>query len=91
MAADKRALLAVRTIVVTTRAAATSHLNAGRADLAAQSAERGRTLLEDFRANRLDGVSPAVAAKLDEAESALESLTKTIEDYEPRVPSAPEP
>lgn len=63
MGSDAANVLALRTVVVTTRAAVRSHLRAGHADLARESAARGLLLLEDVAASRnlRDGESESLA------------------------------
>ena len=52
MASTASDQLAIRTVVVTTRAAVRFHLGTGRRDLARASASRGLLLLEDLDARR---------------------------------------
>lgn len=73
MDTERRARLAVRTIVVSTRAAVGANLALGRTDLAHESARRGLDLLADVRARtEEDGAADA----WDEAERHLASLAE---------------
>lgn len=68
--------LAIRTIVVTTRAAATTNLNQGWADQARESVRRGLTLLEPMRGSGQNGTEEAV----QEAIGELQELEASVSD-----------
>ena len=68
MTATANARLAIRTILVTTRAAVAAHLRMGREDLGRESAHRGLLLLGDVREMARDA---GVGADYDDAEVAI--------------------
>ena len=68
MTATAKALLAIRTILVSTRAAVVAHLRTGREDLGRESAHRGLVLLEDLRTT---AHATDTQAAYDDAERAI--------------------
>jgi hypothetical protein len=67
--------LAIRTIVVTTRAAVSRHVQHGRPDLAHRCVERGRELLADLEETSVNGVGArrgAAVRELDELDLDLD-------------------
>jgi hypothetical protein len=100
MTATGDARLAIRTILVSTRAAVVAHLRTGREDLGRESAHRGLVLLGDLRAAAHDA---GVEADYDNAEVAITKMADAplvaipVEDgdgshpsrTDPRSPAAP--
>jgi len=81
---ESKLLLAIRTIVVTTRVAIRSHRKAGMEDLGRDSARRGAAMLAELgRTLPTDG-SEAVRQAYEKAERELQELT----DAEEEGPSA---
>jgi hypothetical protein len=74
MGSDAADQLAIRTVVVTTRAAARSHRRSDRPDLARESAIRGLLLLEYVAETR--DLRNGAAAILDEARRELRALSE---------------
>lgn len=68
MGNDARLTLAIRTIVVTTRAAVRSNAKIGRPDLASETAQRGVELL--------DGIGPVPPELRDALDAAREELAR---------------
>ena len=100
MTATGDARLAIRTILVSTRAAVVAHLRTGREDMGRESAHRGLMLLGDVRDMARDA---GVEAAYDDAEAAITEMADSprvaipIEEHggshpsrtDPRSPAAP--
>jgi hypothetical protein len=71
MGSERKARLAIRTVVVTTRAAVASHVRAGRRELRIASIQRGIALLRDLR-DRV--IREGARAEYEDAERQLNDL-----------------
>jgi hypothetical protein len=78
-----RQLLAIRTILVGTRAAVHSHRRAEQPDLERMSLERGLQLLEHFLARHPDGLSPEAEHSFEDARRELRALVEAADDEAP--------
>lgn len=85
VSSDVRPLLAIRTIVVTTRAAVRSHRAAGNEELARESAQRGAEMLTEL-GSRLSPEAPgAIGQAYRDAEHELQTLTALAADRSMQV------
>lgn len=83
VSSDSKLLLAVRTILVTTRAAIQAHQASGKADLARATARRGAELLRRLGQELPPDASETIDRSYREAEREMASLLADSGD-EPR-------
>jgi hypothetical protein len=83
-----RELLAIRTILVGTRAAVHSHRRAEQPELERMSLERGLELLDHFLARHPNGLSPEAEHAFEDARRELRGLVETAASDEAPISPA---
>jgi hypothetical protein len=81
---DARLLLAIRTILVTTRIAFGSNQRAGMDDLARGAASRGAEMLERLRRDLPPDASDRLSRAVGDAEREIRELVARLGDRRPR-------
>jgi hypothetical protein len=81
---DARLLLAIRTILVTTRIAFRSNQRAGMDDLAGGAASRGAQLLERLRRDVPPDANERLSGAMADAEREIRELVARLGDRQPR-------
>ncbi len=89
MESERKARLAIRTVVVTTRAAVASHVRAGRRELRVASIQRGFALLRDLRERVVRAGARAEYAEAERELNALADSSSVALPVEERAESHP--
>lgn len=84
MTSDIRLILAIRTILVTTRVAFRSNQRAGLDELATGAARRGLEMLERLRQEMPPDAAERLSRAVSEAERGIRELIATVGDGRPR-------
>lgn len=84
MTSDARVLLAIRTILVTTRVAFRSHRSSGMDELARAAAGRGVELLQRMRQELPPDVADRLGRAVGDAEREIRGLISSVNDRRPR-------